>query len=519
MTQQKSEDRIVPQGGVMPAPTRKVEPCGRGKAIPVDQEVMQLRLPIATAENLSRAARRASKGLSLPARTRVPKAMGISEKSVLVTMEEVSKRLTEALHKVAGNRGAPGPDGETISQLQERWKRAEPMLRAALLDGSYRPGQIRRVEIPKPGSGYRKLGIPNVTDRVVQEAVRQVLEPLYEPLFHPNSHGFRPDRSCHTAVTEGLEYLLAGLEWVVDLDLEKFFDRVHHQRLLARLALRVECRGLIDLIGQMLKAGVVLPEGVVVATDEGVPQGGPLSPLLSNIVLDELDSELQQRGHRFVRYADDVKVFVRSERAGQRVMASLVRFISRRLRLEVNASKSAVARSEDRHFLGFRLRTNPEDGTGEILLSERTKRRATERIRELTPRNWGSSLRSCIRQINVYVRGWYGFFRISSAREEYALRGLDARIRRRLRAIILKHWKRRRTIARKLTALGVRKQTAWRRVYEGRKSTWALSHDTIVHRGLGNAYFAQRGLISLVDLHRTTQSILAAPIQRELIWE
>jgi group II intron reverse transcriptase/maturase len=434
-------------------------------------------------------------------------------------MEEVTKRLTEALHKVAGNRGAPGPDGETTSQLQERWERVEPTLRAALLKGSYRPGEIRRVEIPKSGTGLRKLGIPNVIDRVVQEAVRQVLEPLYEPTFHPSSHGFRPGRSCHTAVTEGLEHLLAGLEWVVDLDLDKFFDRVHRQRLLARLAQRVECRSLIVLIGYMLKAGVVLPDGVVVVTDEGVPQGGPLSPLLSNIVLDELDSELQQRGHRFVRYADDVKVFVRSERAGQRVMASLVRFIERRLRLQVNASKSAVARSEDRHFLGFRLRTNPEDGSGEILLSERTKRRATERIRELTPRNWGSSLRSCIREINVYTRGWYGFFGISSAREEYAMQGFDARIRRRLRAITLNHWKRRRTIARKLSTLGVRRETAWRRVYQGRKSTWALSHDTIVHRGLGNAYFAERGLVSLVELHRTAKSDLAAPAQRELIWE
>ena len=229
-------------------------------------------------------------------------------------------------------------------------------------------------------------------DRVVQEAVRQVLEPLWEPTFHPSSHGFRPGRSCHTAIAEAKGHLEDGYEWCVDLDLEKFFDLVCHQRLTAKLAQRVSDRRLLVLIGRMLKAKVVLPDGVVIDSEQGVPQGGPLSPLLSNIVLDELDRELARRGHRFVRYADDAKVYVRSERAGQRVMASLTEFIERRLRLKVNEAKSAVARPEERHFLGFRLRVDPQTGTVEVLLSERTKRNAMERIRQLTPRNWGSTL-------------------------------------------------------------------------------------------------------------------------------
>ena len=288
-----------------------------------------------------------------------------------------------------------------------------PKLQADLLAGRYTPGGIRRVFIPKAGGGQRGLGIPDVIDRVVQEAVRQVLEPLWEPTFHPSSHGFRPGRSCHTAIAEAGTHLENGYEWCVDLDLEKFFDLVCHQRLTAKLAERVRDRRLLVLIGRMLKAKVLLPDGVQIASEQGVPQGGPLSPLLSNVVLDEFDRELDRRGHRFVRYADDAKVYVRSERAGQRVMASLTEFIQRRLRLKVNEAKSAVARPEERHFLGFRLRVDPQIGVVEVLLSERTKRNAMERIRQLTPRNWGSSLDDCIAQINAWVRGWHGFFGIA----------------------------------------------------------------------------------------------------------
>lgn len=317
---------------------------GQGKAISVDEAVSQLRLPIATAEAPGGGPRGGSLDRSggRP-EARVPKAVGQERKSVPEMLDEVVERLGSALVKVVLNKGAPGPDGMTAQSLREQWPVVSRRLEADLLSGCWRPGEVRRVLIPKAGGGMRGLGIPNVTDRVVMEAIRLVLEPVFEPTFHPSSHGFRPGRSCHTAIAEAGRHLQDGHEWVVDIDLEKFFDRVNHQRLMARLATRVPDRRLLVLVGRLLTAKVVLPDGVVVATDEGVPQGSPLSPLLSNIVLDELDRELARRGHRFVRYADDCNVYVRSERAGLRVMASLERFINSRLRLKINREKSAVA--------------------------------------------------------------------------------------------------------------------------------------------------------------------------------
>jgi RNA-directed DNA polymerase len=516
MTQQKSENRVIPEGGVMPAEPTWLKATGQGKAVPVDQQVSQLGLPIATAENPQGAIRKTSVDLSTPRQAEAPQAIGIDKTSTPATMEEVVRRLPLALKAVARNKGAPGPDGQTIGKLQKEWPNALSSLRTDLLEGTYRPGAIRRRQIPKAGGGHRNLGIPNVVDRVVQEAVRQVIEPLYEPTFAPQSHGFRPGRGCQTALAQATKHLEDGYEWVVDFDLEEFFDRVNHQRLGAKLAQRVKDRRLLVLIGWMLKAKVVLPKGVVIGVDEGVPQGSPLSPLLSNIVLDELDRELIRREHRFVRYADDVNIYVRSERAGQRVMASVTRFIEGRMRLKVNRGKSAIAKPEDRHFLGFRLRLDPQSGSVEVLLSKRTRRRAMAEIRRLTPRTWGGTLLSCIIRVNAYLRGWHNFFGLSSVSEEYTLRALDAHIRRRLRAIVLRHWKHRRTIARNLIALGVGQKTAWRRVYAGHKSIWALSHDAAVDRGLRNAYFAERGLVSLVDLHRSRHQAIAAPVQLRL---
>jgi hypothetical protein len=241
--------------------------------------------------------------------------------------------------------------------------------------------------------------------------------------------------------------------------------------------------------------------------------------LLSNVVLDELDRELDRRGHRFVRYADDAKVYVRSERAGQRVMSSLTEFIKGRLRLKVNEAKSAVARPEDRHFLGFRLRVDPHSGIVEVLLSERTMRNAMRKVKQLTPRNWGNTLPACISGIDAWLRGWHGFFGIVSASEMQMMRKIDAHLRRRLRAILLRHWKRKRTIARNLVKLGVKRESAWRQIYAGRKSWWALSHTHAVDQGLRNAYFAERGLIFLVDLHRNSHRQIVAPVSPQLaLW-
>jgi RNA-directed DNA polymerase len=278
----------------MPAERAGSSAGAQGKAIPVGQTAWQLRLPIATADDPQRATRRASLDRSGVREAMVPKAIVNAEDVTPVTMEEVAYRLTAALVKVGSNRGAPGPDGQTVEQLREQWPTIGPRLACGLLDGSYRPGVIRRVDIPKAGGGERGLGIPNVIDRVVCEAVRQVLEPVFEPTFHPSSHGFRPGRGCHTAIEEAEQHLEDGYEWVVDLDLEEFFDRVCHQRLMSRLARRVADRRLLVLIGRLLKAKIVLPDGVVIANEEGVPQGSPLSPLLSNIVLNELDGRVPE---------------------------------------------------------------------------------------------------------------------------------------------------------------------------------------------------------------------------------
>jgi RNA-directed DNA polymerase len=516
MTQQKSEGRIVPKGRRKATPTRGL---GGGKAVPVKGEGQQLTLDFATAES-SRAPRGATGAcnpdLSGAKVNKVPKAKFKPRSAGPARMEQVVERLEEAFGKVAANKGAPGPDRQTVDEARERLPAILAKLRRSLLEGRYQPGEIRRVWIPKAGGkGQRGLGIPNVVDRVVQEAVRLELEPLYEPTFHRSTHGFRPGRGCQTAIAQAKGYVEEGYHWVVDMDLEKFFDRVHHQRLLARLAQRVDDKRMLVLIGRMLKAQVVMPDGVKVATDEGVPQGGPLSPLLSNIVLDELDWELARRGHRFVRYADDCNIYVRSERAGERVMASVVRFIDKRLRLKVNASKSAVARPETRHFLGYRLAPQP-GGSVEVLLSERSEKRLRERILELTPRSRGQSLAATIKAVNTYTRGWLGHFRVCTSGIARVVSNADAHIRRRLRAIVLKHWRRKRTIVRRLIRLGVKRATAWRRVYQGRKSLWALSHDPVVDQALRNAYFAERGLDSLQGRFLSIWAPIPAPQQLEL---
>jgi RNA-directed DNA polymerase len=520
MAQQKSERRELPQARRKAGATGRVEATRGGKAAPVEQETRQLGLWLGTAENRKARARRtnagAEAGRPVPAPCVAPKPRHKKETAPSTWMDAVCGKLYEAFQNVASNKGAPGPDRQSIEEVREHLDEMLAAVADSLATGTYQPGDVRRVWIPKASGGQRGLGIPNVIDRVVQEAVRLVLEPVYEPTFHASSHGFRPGRSCQTAIAEAKRHLEDGYEYVVDLDLKDFFNRVHHQRLMARLAQRVDDQRLLRLIGKMLEAKVVMPDGVVVSTEEGVPQGGPLSPLLSNVVLDELDWELSRRGHRFVRYADDSNIYVRSERAGRRVMANVTAFIEGRMRLQVNAAKSAVARPEERHFLGFRLRREPLDGAVEVLLSKRSKERVHEHIRELTPRNWGDSLRACILGLNAYLVGWVGFFGICTPSSERDFQSLDAHIRRRLRAVLLKQWKRKRFIARRLIKLGVKPKTAWRNTYEGRKSLWALSHTPAVNRGLRNAYFAERGLLSIAEKWRADARYIDAPAQLTL---
>jgi group II intron reverse transcriptase/maturase len=496
---EESDGRVVPEGRRKAVQT-SVGTSGGGKAATASEEARQLELDFGTADSPRGADGVVAAGGPAAGACAVPKPE-VSERAALpaMTMEEVGREanLRVAFERVAENDGAPGPDRRTIAEVRKHLGEILSGLGRELLAGAYQPGMIRRVWIPKAGGGQRGLGIPDVVDRVVQQAVYQVLNPHYDPGFHPSSHGFRVGRSCHTAIAEAKGYVGEGHEWVVDLDLEKFFDQVNHDRLMSRLAHRVGDRRLLALIRRMLKAKVVMPDGVVVSNEEGTPQGGPLSPLLANIVLDELDWELEQRGHRFVRYADDCNIYVRSQRAGERVMESISRFIEKRLRLKVNQSKSAVARPEGRHFVGFRLRREAEDGNVEVLLSKRSRERICERIRQLTPRTWGQSLDDCITRVNAYVIGWIGFFRIVTAGEERTLSNLDAHIRRRLRAIILRQWKCKRTIARKLIRLGVKPTTVGKSVYDRKRRRWALSHSPAVDRGLPNAYFAKRGLQSI----------------------
>jgi RNA-directed DNA polymerase len=410
-------------------------------------------------------------------------------------LEEVASEanLAKALLNVVRNKGAPGMDGQTVEAAEAKAPAIIARLRRDLLAECYRPGEVRRVWLPKPGGGQRGLGIPNVSDRTVQQAVLQVLEPIFEPTFHDSSYGFRPNRGAHTAIAEATGYLKDGYQTIVDLDLAKFFDRVHHQRLLARIADCVKDERIIRLIRLVLTAPVVMPDGTRLAVREGTPQGGPLSPLLSNIVLDELDRELARRRLRFVRYADDANIFVRSERAGLRVMTSIRGFLEKRMRLQINEEKSGVRRPDEVAFLGFRFYciTGEQGDTVAVLPSQKAERRLKATIREMTPPNWGRSITACMKDISRYLTGWMSHFRLCTPETVDRLRVIDAHVRRRVRAIIVRQRKRSRFLFRHLRSRGVGLKAAANCAYCG-KGAWVRSNRPGMTRAYPPAWFTSR---------------------------
>src|SRR6516162_5080815 len=404
-------------------------------------------------------------------------------------MEEVCGRenCKQALKRVKANKGSAGVDGMTVQQLPEHLKQHWPAIREQLLNGTYEPQPVRRVEIPKPDGGIRKLGIPTVLDRFIQQAVMQVLQRRWDRTFSNHSYGFRPGRSAHQAVAQAQQYIAEGYRWCVDLDLEKFFDRVSHDKLMARIETRVSDRRVLKLIRAFLKAGV-MEGGLVSPVDEGTPQGGPLSPLLSNIVLDEFDRELERRGLRFARYADDSNIYVRSRRAGERVMASITRFITTKLKLKVNEQKSAVARPWERKFLGFSFTANREP---KRRIAPKAVIRFKAKVREVTRRTRGVSTERMAEELARYLRGWIGYF--GNCETPSVLQSLEEWTRRRLRSALWKQWKRGKRRFAELQKRGVDTDLA-AQTAGSVHGPWQLANSPALAIALPNAYFASLGL-------------------------
>lgn len=409
-------------------------------------------------------------------------------------MERICERanLNRAYKRVKSNKGASGIDGMTIEELGPWIREHRERLLEELINGSYEPKPVRKVEIPKPGkiNEKRMLCIPTVIDRLVQQAIHQVLEPIFDPTFSESSYGFRPGRSAHDAVKQARKYVREGYVWCVDMDLEKFFERVNHDILMSRLARKIGDKRLLKIIRRILESGI-MQDGVCVKRHEGTPAGGPLSPLLSNILLDEVDKELEKRGHKFCRYADDQNVYVKSKRAGERVFESIKRFLEKNLKLKINEQKSAVALVQERKFLGFSVQL---DGT--IWVAPETIQRAKDKVRRLTWRNRGRSFESVVDELNQYLRGWLGYYQLNSRRSLW--RDMDAWIRRKLRCYKLKQRKRGSSITKYLMNLGVPEIEA-RQIGSSGKGWWRLSRTRALHRALNNAWFKEQGLICLED--------------------
>jgi RNA-directed DNA polymerase len=411
------------------------------------------------------------------------------------------ENLLEALKRVESNKGSHGVDGMSVKSLREHIKQNWQSIRVEIEEGTYQPSPVRRVEIPKPsGGGVRLLGIPTVSDRMLQQAIAQVLTPLFDPQFSEHSYGFRPKRRGHDAVRKAGTFMKEGYRFVVDLDLEKFFDRVNHDRLMMKISEKVKDKKVLILIRKYLQSGV-MENGLVKPTTEGAPQGGPLSPLLSNIVLDELDKELEKRGHRFVRYADDCNIYVKTKRAGERVKASVTQFIETRLKLKVNQAKSAVDRPWKRKFLGFSFSTNNEP---KVRIAKQSLQKAQARIREITSRKKSMKMEERIRELNQYLVGWCGYF--SLADTPSVLRDMDKWIRRRLRMCLWKQWKKPKTKIKRLISIGMPKDKAfeWGNT---RKGYWRIAGSPILSRALNNQYWESNGLRSLLDRYNSLRNI------------
>jgi len=408
-------------------------------------------------------------------------------------MEEICERenCKQALARVKSNKGSPGIDGMTVEKLPDYLKRHWPEVREQLLSGTYKPQPVKRVEIPKPDGGIRKLGIPTVLDRLIQQMVLQVLQRSWDPTFSEHSYGFRPGRSAHQAVAQAQQYISEGYGWVVDLDLERFFDRVNHDRLMARMAQRISDKRVLKLIRRFLQAGV-MENGLVSPVDEGTPQGGPLSPLLSNIVLDELDRELERRGHRHTRYADDCNIYVRSQRAGERVMEGITRYLTTKLKLKVNQTKSAVARPRDRKFLGFSFTSGKESRRR---IAPKAILRFKERIRELTCRTRGISMEQRATELSAFLRGWRGYF--GFCQTPSVLADLDQWLRHRLRSVTWKQWKRGRKRFAELRTRGIGRDLA-AQTAGSPHGPWRLGKSPALNYALPNSYFDSLGIPRLL---------------------
>ncbi len=446
--------------------------------------------------NLAGAVVRAETALATRTRTK-------AEGAASGLMETVVERgnLWLAYQRVVENKGAPGVDGLPVTEFKAYLQKHWPTIKGRLLAGTYRPQPVRRVDIPKPQGGVRTLGIPTVVDRLIQQALHQVLQPIFEPTFSDGSYGFRPGRNAHQALRQARQYVAGGKRWVVDIDLEKFFDRVNHDLLMSKLATQIDDARVLTLIRRYLEAGM-MAGGLVQPRTEGTPQGGPLSPLLSNILLTELDRELERRGHAFCRYADDCNIYVASERAGLRLMQRLTGFLVQRLKLRVNASKSAVARPWQRKFLGYSMTWHPEP---KLRVAVASVVKLTEKVKTVLRGARGRSLQSTIELLNPLLRGWAAYFQLAATM--HVLETCDGWIRRKLRCLLWRQWKRRAASrARNLMQRGLSAERAWRSARNGRGPWWNAGARHM-NAAFPKSWFAQLGLVSLLDTVQRLQRV------------